>query len=72
MTAQPAIRVRVNGSERVLPAETAVAALVDGPDAVAAAIARNNELVPRAAWPVTLLADGDEIEILRPVQGGAA
>src|SRR5205814_7329096 len=45
-----AIRVRVNGAERLVPARTAVAALVDGPEAAAAAIARNREVVPRAQW----------------------
>jgi sulfur carrier protein len=36
-----------------------------------AAIARNWEVVPRAQWPATVLVDGDEVEIVRAVAGGA-
>jgi sulfur carrier protein len=35
---------------------------------VAAAV--NDEVVRRAAWDSTLLADGDQVEILTAVQGG--
>ena len=34
------------------------------------AVARNDEIVPRATWATTPVADGDAIEIVRPVQGG--
>lgn len=34
------------------------------------AMARNGTFVPRSAYPSTVLADGDEIEIVAPMQGG--
>lgn len=34
------------------------------------AVAHRGELLPRAAWPDTPVADGDEIEVLTAVQGG--
>ncbi len=33
-------------------------------------IAQNYDVVPRAQWPSTALAEGDEIEILTMRQGG--
>ncbi|HEX9537844.1 MAG TPA: sulfur carrier protein ThiS [Streptosporangiaceae bacterium] len=42
--------------------------LVTAAAGVAAAV--NDEVVRRAAWDSTLLADGDQIEILTAVQGG--
>jgi sulfur carrier protein len=46
----------------------AVALLTTAPTGVAAAV--NGEVIRRAAWPQTQLADGDEIEIVTAVQGG--
>jgi sulfur carrier protein len=34
------------------------------------AVAVNGEVVTRAAWESTVLADGDEVEVLTAVQGG--
>lgn len=34
------------------------------------AVARNNEVVPRAAWSETIVKDGDSIEIVTAAQGG--
>lgn len=34
------------------------------------AVALNAEVVPRSSWLTTTLADGDHIEIVRPVPGG--
>lgn len=34
------------------------------------AVAKNTEIVPKLAWAETFLADGDEIEIVAPMQGG--
>lgn len=72
------VAVRVNGELRALPAGSTVAALVlgatsgDAPagEARGVAVARNSEIVPRAEWATTALAEGDAIEIVRPVQGG--
>ncbi|RLT27508.1 MAG: sulfur carrier protein ThiS [Chloroflexi bacterium] len=67
-----AIRVRVNGEERELQRDTSIASLLLGVDELlGAAVARNREVVPRLQWALTFLHDGDEVEIVRPVQGGA-
>ncbi|HEV3357847.1 MAG TPA: sulfur carrier protein ThiS [Pseudonocardiaceae bacterium] len=34
------------------------------------AVARGDEVVPRAAWDTTTVRDGDGIEVLTAVQGG--
>lgn len=34
------------------------------------AVAVNGEVLPRVRWSVTLLADGDVVEIVTAVQGG--
>lgn len=34
------------------------------------AVAKNAQVVPKAKWAETGLQDGDEIEILAPMQGG--
>ena len=46
----------------------AVALLTAAPSGVAAAV--NGEVVRRAAWPQTQLADGDEVEVVTATQGG--
>ena len=46
----------------------AVAVLTSAPTGVAAAV--NGDVVRRAAWDTTRLADGDEVEVLTAVQGG--
>jgi sulfur carrier protein len=46
----------------------AVALLTAAPTGVAAAV--NGEVVRRAAWTSTQLADGDEVEVVTAVQGG--
>ena len=34
------------------------------------AVAVNGEVVPRSAWPVAALRDGDRVEVLTAAQGG--
>jgi sulfur carrier protein len=46
----------------------AVALLTTKPSGVAAAL--NGEVIRRADWPRTPLADGDDVEIVTAVQGG--
>jgi sulfur carrier protein len=46
----------------------AVAVLTAAPTGVAAAV--NGDVVRRAAWDTTQLADGDQVEVLTAVQGG--
>jgi sulfur carrier protein len=64
--------VSVNGGPREVPPGLTLDRLVAGfsaaPTGVAAAV--NETVVPRGQWPVTVLADGDRVEILTAVQGG--
>ncbi|MEU1122700.1 sulfur carrier protein ThiS [Streptomyces sp. NPDC005899] len=66
------LSVSVNGEARGVPAGTAldslVAELTGARSGVAAAV--NEAVVPRGEWPVTVLADGDRVEVLTAVQGG--
>ena len=66
------VQVRLNGEPRELPDGTslaeAVAELTPAATGVAAAV--NGDVVPRGSWAVTLLADGDQVEVVTAVQGG--
>ena len=68
----PSITVSVNGERCELPAGRRLDALVAerSPSRAGVAVAVDGEVVPRACWPETILADGAEIEILTAVQGG--
>lgn len=61
----------VNGERRDVSADR-VPALLDelGYEGAFFAVAVNRALVRRPAWPDTVLAEGDEVEILTPRQGG--
>jgi sulfur carrier protein len=48
--------------------DAAVRLLTSAPRGVAVAV--NGEVVPRAAWESTPLAEGDDVEVLTAVQGG--
>ena len=64
--------VMVNGQPRdISPGATLadlVGQLTESPRGVAAAV--NGEVVPRRAWPATLLAEHDAVEVVTAVQGG--
>jgi sulfur carrier protein len=68
----PSITLSVNGERREVPAghrlDALVAAHTSSRGGVAVAV--DGEVVPRASWAETVLADGAEIEILTAVQGG--
>lgn len=64
------VNARVNGEARALPEGTTIADLVPAAWTRGVAVARNEEIVPRATWAATTVAEGDAIEIVRPVQGG--
>jgi sulfur carrier protein len=66
-------RIRVNGHDMLLCAATvadflAQQAVEIGPRGIA--IALNGSVVPRSAWSETALKPGDNIEIVRAMQGG--
>ncbi|HXY78200.1 MAG TPA: sulfur carrier protein ThiS [Candidatus Acidoferrales bacterium] len=66
------MNLTINGETQISSAET-LGALVEGlgmkPDRVA--IELNREIVPRDQWPQTPLHDGDRLEIVHFVGGGA-
>jgi thiamine biosynthesis protein ThiS len=66
------LRVTVNGEARELPDEITLEALIRhlslAPDRLA--IERNREVVRRADWPHTVLAENDRVEIIHFVGGG--
>jgi sulfur carrier protein len=66
------LQVIINGEPHSMSAKMslaqAVALLTTAPTGVAAAV--NGDVVRRAAWDSTSLADGDEVEVLTAVQGG--
>jgi sulfur carrier protein len=72
MTVQPTESVSVNGETRALVPGTTVAALVATMTTATkgVAVAVNEDVVPRSAWPVTVLGAGDRVEVLTAVQGG--
>lgn len=63
----------INGEERDLSAISSVASLVEqlGLKADRLAIELNREIVPRTNWDATTLKNGDRLEIVHFVGGGA-
>ena len=68
------MRVVVNGSVHTFAEVIDVAELVrllgHDPDQPGTAVACNGDVVPRAQWRVTPIADGDAIEVVRAAAGG--
>jgi len=66
-------RLRVNGEDRFLLGVPHVEALVQqlaADELEGVAVAVNGEIVPRGKWLEREVQDGDDIEIVRAVQGG--
>ncbi len=67
------VELWVNGERRSV-ASSSVRALLEAlgldPAGRGLAVARNDEIVPRAEWETTALAPDDRIEIVGAVQGG--
>jgi sulfur carrier protein len=66
------VNVIINGAPGELPAGSSLRDAVNLVTSAAAGVAAavNDEVVRRAAWDSTLLADGDQVEVLTAVQGG--
>ena len=68
------VEVVVNGERRELPEEATVEAAVReagvGEPARGVAVAVDGEVVPRPEWTTTDLREGQQVEVLRAVQGG--
>jgi sulfur carrier protein len=66
--------VTLNGERRELhdPATVEAAVLATGaPDGRGVAVAVDGEVVPRGEWATTRVREGQQVEVLRAVQGGA-
>jgi sulfur carrier protein len=67
------MRVRINGVEAEVAAATLVELLIErsiDPKARFLAIAVNGAVIRRGEWPALGLSPGDDVEIVRPLQGG--
>ncbi len=66
------MKIRLNGDERELPADSTVATVLNGliSDPRGVAVAVNGAVVPRATWDSRVLAEGDQVEVLTAAQGG--
>ena len=67
------MRIHVNDTARELPSGTTLADLARQLDLAArrgVAVAVNDAVVPRAAWPARALADGDRVLVIQATQGG--
>ena len=66
-------RIQVNGEERETAARSLEALLKElgiEPGAKGVAAAVNEKVAPKSRWHETPLAEGDQVEIIRVVQGG--
>lgn len=65
------MRIKLNGEDKEVSAPTVAALLgeLEMP-AIGVAVARNGAVVRRAEHETTALEEGDEVEIIRAVQGG--
>lgn len=64
--------VTVNGEERRLSADATIATLVEELSAPprGVAVAVDGQVVPRAEWEATSLAEGARVEVVAAIQGG--
>jgi len=67
------MRVILNGEEREIPDGLTLAGLIEhlGLHPERVAIERNREVVPRAEWAAVEIREGDRLEIVHFVGGGA-
>jgi len=67
------MRVILNGEEREIPDGLTLAGLIEqlGLHPERVAVERNREVVPRAQWATVEIREGDRLEIVHFVGGGA-
>jgi sulfur carrier protein len=66
--------ITINGEQRELDDGATIEAAVraaGAPDGRGVAVALDGEVVPRREWAITEIRDGQQVEVLRAVQGGA-
>lgn len=66
------VKIAINGQPRTFEAPLNLYDVLAQEDMIGMmiAVARNSEVVPKDRWAETALQDGDEIEIVAPMQGG--
>lgn len=66
------MNLRINGEVQQQPAPCSVAQLVERLQMTGKrlAVERNGEIVPRSSYTDTMLADGDQLEIVQAIGGG--
>lgn len=65
------IQVTINGEKQTLNDGVSVLALLEHrKQAAGVAVAVNGEFVPKSQHATRLLQDGDEVDIVAPMQGG--
>jgi sulfur carrier protein len=66
------LKIKVNGETLSVPAGASVADLLErlGIATPRVAVERNRDIVPKADYRVTALAEGDEFEVVELVGGG--
>lgn len=67
------MRIHVNDTPRELPAAATLADLARDlglAERKGVAVAVNDAVVPRAAWPTHALAEGDRVLVIQATQGG--
>ena len=68
------MKIRVNGKEKEVRHNLNVCdlliALELNPTQAGIAVAVNREVIPKTEWQETKLLEGNEVEIIRAVQGG--
>lgn len=67
------VAIRLNGKDETVEAETVLdllTALAIDPSRRGVAVAINGEVTPRRTWSDHRLAPADDVEIVRPLQGG--
>jgi sulfur carrier protein len=67
--------VTLNGERQQLPTDATLEAAVEAAgvpaDGRGVAVALDGEVVPRGEWATTVVHEGQEVEVLRAVQGGS-
>jgi len=67
------LAIRLNGKPETVEAATVaelLAALGVDPQRRGLAVAVNGDVVPRRSWTERLLSANDDVEVVRPLQGG--
>jgi sulfur carrier protein len=68
------MKASINGQVEALPEESTIADVVQrlghAPEGRGLAVALNGDVVARADWRATYVAEGDRVEVLIATQGG--